>query len=504
MAIQPYLTMLNKSSSTSELSVFQDFNGQLVRIGEPFGTIEYTVPISIYRNISAGKVIHWQNALYAVGYDRIWKYTIESGIWNPVYQFISQSASNRTSLGLWPLLDNNVPILVTAYTRNASNNCTIVEFNSDYTATEYPFTRGATFTTAYRWRDPTIVNNKLYWIQHGNGASCPVYEWDISAKTLTNAGLQITDEIGLQGGYGPSLFVKHNNIYLYSYRYTPVEARNFPSVWKRLGSTSYKTIFTFPYERTSVSNESQNTTAFPYGEYVYFIDNINTPEITWKMYALKIEEDDTVSEFHDVTTQVFPSEFLTGGRKAGIYYYTLWNRKYDNLSNGGSGLPTVYLEYRDTLAVGQNNEYESCAIYRFNGSGDVMTLIGARPEFINYSSNTDIDGTSCRIWGGSGTLNVSLPKIINNGPNIDISFTVYGNNESNIAVGFLNSIPAEKVNNLCTLENPSHGSLSGNYIIDITADNTTEYTVTWKAQEDGVSNSNSPRLAGYVFATGII
>ena len=59
--------------------------------------------------------------------------------------------------------------------------------------------------------------------------------------------------------------------------------------------------------------------------------------------------------------------------------------------------------------------------------------------------------------------------------------------------------PNKELSAKATLSNPSSGTLNSNTIEGLTADNTTEYQVTWLFGNDGITNSSTVRFVGRIF-----
>jgi hypothetical protein len=152
-----------------------------------------------------------------------------------------------------------------------------------------------------------------------------------------------------------------------------------------------------------------------------------------------------------------------------------------------------------------NNEGENMHLYRWeNAPSGQMTLVAQGMDAVRYTTISTNDGTGGgRVWTGSGTLNVSQPcmSINLNAVEIDAEFTLYG--PLPVVSGVSMELYFDKDGGVCesrgTIVNTSHGSLSGNAVVGLTADNITKVTVGWAAVTDGIVSGDNPTLAARVF-----
>lgn len=499
MSIQPYLIMRHKSSDHSQVAVFKDYNKQLVQVGDDFSTIEYNITRN--HNFEQGRVIHWHNALYAVAYDRIWKYVNESGDWNPIYQFPNFSSSYaNVHLGLYPILvSGNIPLLICSYTRSDGDiHFVKIHTGADgqdaiWQSQEYDFTVGVGSETCMRsavtWRDNLCF---LFDSLPQSALTLIIYNPTIENLIETN----VID--GDSAVYGGDLIVRNNRLYLAAY--SPGFSNKTLKLWRIIAATTHSELY--DYDNSNTENLGINVhaaRAWVLNDAIYILGYISAPSYTWKLYKTVLTDADTIDSVTDLTSAVLPSKFRAGGTEAAAGVAsnntTHWTRKMDNVSNNGVGAPTIYLQYTRG-AAGDSRE-----LYQFIDDSTPLSLIDAGEDGQRYTECDDICGGGHRIWPGSGVLNISAPTLTMNGPDVEIGFRLFGNNEY-VAVGFSYNLGSDSISNHCTLKYTSHGSISGlndEFIKSVQADNTTLYTVTWDAASDGLEAGYNPRVGGRIF-----
>jgi len=140
-------------------------------------------------------------------------------------------------------------------------------------------------------------------------------------------------------------------------------------------------------------------------------------------------------------------------------------------------------------------------IYQWNGSGNVMTFLGAGKDVWQFSRVSMGEGTGAeRIWHGSGTLGCSMPVPEVNGSFVDLSFNVFGANISGVAAGVVFNRGGEICDDAGTIVQTDVGTVEGIFASGIVATPSgTPVTVKWAAASDGIGTGDAPKFGIRVF-----
>ena len=165
----------------------------------------------------------------------------------------------------------------------------------------------------------------------------------------------------------------------------------------------------------------------------------------------------------------------------------------DNLTGSGVS-PDV------ELMVGINDSAGNVGLYRWdNAPFGNITFVENGLEGYKFSKINSIAGGSERIWSGSGSLNISQPCLAINGPNIEAKFKVWGSAQSGVSAQLLFNPDRDPTMTLGTLVSSDVGTVVGDTLEGLVADNVTEITLVWAAALDGVLTGDNPRVALRVF-----
>ena len=141
---QPFLYSRVASTPDSQMAVFKDIDRQVVQIGEDFGTDESIGSMPVTKRFN--RCIHWQNDLYFIGRDRIWKYDVEANTgWQSFHIFNTSYAAGHphpNKLGFTPCSIDGSGVLVTGYGSSVTQ-MRLIKIDEDGNVTETPpFTPG--------------------------------------------------------------------------------------------------------------------------------------------------------------------------------------------------------------------------------------------------------------------------------------------------------------------------------------------------------------------------
>jgi len=487
---QPFLYIRNKSTTHSAMAVFKDIDGTLVQVGTDFGTGESTAGDTSW-NPSINRVIHWQNDIYAVGNQKIWKYDVaNSGDWDVFYSFASYGGSlNAHAMGLHPSSINGVPVLVTMYP-DTTTLIRAVYIDTDGVVTEGAAQAGGNISLSVAnggWRDCVSFGNKLYWTsRHLSGPFTRINAWEIDLATDT---AQLVGYIGTTQ-HASNLCVLNSKVFAIG-----VGPSNIMHLYRIDGNSVTDLGSIQNSRRSSTSNYQSSLVAVTGCLYATYPDQSlsNSIEGLWATQII-LDEYNNISQKIDRPGTI-PDDLYDGGAYAD--YNSRVFPRIDNISNNGRAVPTYEFD------VTANGFYDVTPrrLYTWNGDMDTQwTFILSRMDAARYSYITQVCGSTVeRVWSGSGTLNAEAPTLELAGTNINATFKVYGAGQSGVKAELIFDKEGEVCNTVGTLDGTSIGSLSGNIVTGLVADGTTEVAISWAAAVDGIATGDNPKVAIRVF-----
>jgi hypothetical protein len=475
------------------MAVFKDIDRQLVQVGDDFGTSESNVGTAWYP--STNRIVHWQNDLYCVANEAIWKYDVaNSGEWGVFHEFaVAGANSSASAFGLTACSIDGVPVLVTAYGRGTSIG-RFVSISTSGTVTESSDKtfQGSTFDgTRLVCFSPISYRNTLTFMTRVNSMSIQIYDLKTEALTFTGTPAGI-------GNYTSNLCIFNDKVF-WAAGNTDTRAH----LWRVDGNTNTDLGFiddAFPTHDTFSSLVGNFSLASVTGS-MYAAWSLSAPpgppsnnapdSAAVQIFINPI--DNSIASVVDRTATVptelqYPGSLMvTDGSILG---------RVDNISNNGLANATYEYDVATTTAEGTQRR-----LYTWNGDMDTTwTFIDISLDARRYDWNIQVNGSTVeRIWSGSGTLNASEPVLSISGPNILAKFKVWGASQTGVSAKVL----FDKEGGLCqspgTIASTDVGSLNGNTVEGLTADGVTEVTVAWEASLDGISTGDNPKVAIRVF-----
>jgi hypothetical protein len=483
---QPFLTMRVQSTSHSQLAVFTETNGVLVQVGEDFGTIERNA-IQNDDSVAYNRVANWNGALYAAGGSGIWKYDPEtSGPWTQIHTFATTPSTDGELLGLMPTLDGDKPVLVTAYPSTASN-AIFVHIDEDEVVTEKEelVILGSTFTVRPNWMCPVAHKGKIYWfIGESTPNSNPVLGiYDVANSSYTYFSLEnvytVKNQICVHNDRLYAIFLPLARTTMALYELQASQAAFVTTV--KSNTNNHNDVA--QYQGAALASIDDKMVAI-------FQSSVDTGGLSaheFAAFVIELDNDGVATSVTDVSNDVDP------GIPVNTLYRFTYNWKVDTVTTPGSA------QYVLEHSIYSQEQYLT-SNYLWNGSGVLMTDLGPGKNAWQHSRTTISEGSSgSRIWHGSGTLQVSAPKFVVTGSDVDVDFVVYGANKT-CALGIMYDKKGEACETPGTITQTNEGSIEGIYASGILATpGGTPVRVRWDTTSDGIISSDVPKVAGRIF-----
>jgi len=490
---QPFLYIRHKSSVHAQCAVFQEIDGQVVQVGTDFGTSEDSAILTIEQN----RVIHWENDLYAINRDTIFKYDVaNSGDWGVWYTFASPRVTELTKgfkMGFTVASIEGSGVLVCAYSPVTEPGIRFVLIDKDLNVTEDEYfdndlpnlndARTHLAKGAVSWRNSIVFRSTTATVQTRN------WDYNLKEKTLTQNGTT---------GYNPAnpLLVIGDNIYSMGYG----EFDDTCRFLKKFGLSYLNQAQIGTQERgTTGSNGGMVGTACEIdGKIFLFQPGGNQGDGPgWQCHEITLDSNGDFLSQANVTSVVLPTSLSSSNGSE-----TSMMIRIDGVTN--SGVDPIY-EF-----INRNNQSQgtSCNLYRWNNApSGILELIDATMNNRAFSDVATSNGTGGGfIWSGSGTLNAAQPCLsyvapLGNQPpyNIKCKTTIYGVNQSGVVLELLYDKNGENTITRGTILSTTHGTLINNSASGLVADNTTEVTLVWDAISDGIVGGDNPKVSVRVF-----
>lgn len=479
--------MRYRSSAHAQCAVFQEIDGQLVQVGTDFGTSE---SLSLYRQVN--RVIHWENDLYAINRDTIFKYDVaNSGDWDHFYTFSNPAVAETAKtmkMGFTVASNEGSGVLTCGYV-DVNSECLIVLIDKDLNVTEsaidLAFDTNSTSTswTAMSWRNSLAIRK-----DDSNGVT-EDWIYDLKENTFT---LIHSDTYGANN---PQLVIGDNIYYMGYGRF-----QDDLKLYKKSGNTRIFQANIGGQIRGAygVAPHFHGCAAEISGViYLFNPGGVGGDGTGWQCHEIRLDSNGDLLSQANVTSIVIPTspfdEAASNGAEAGM------SLRIDGVTN--SGIDPIY-EF--VLHTQGQVEGSSSRLYRWNNapSGRLEFVAHTLDDF-RFSNIQTANGTGGgQIWSGSGTLNVSQPCLSLDGPvgpNVNCEFTVYGSSQSGVALELLFDKNGENTIERATILSTDVGSVVGNRVVGLTADNTTKVTVGWDTVSDGIVSGDNPKISARVF-----
>lgn len=496
---QPFLYLRHRSTAHGDAIVVKDIDRQEVQVGSPFGVGERTAaPLTRAFN----RVAHWNNDLYCILEDRIWKYDVaNSGDWGVFYDFSANAIATYTEqrLGLYPVSVNGSGFLATGYP-TASDSMRFITIDragnvSESATKTFPNLNVDTndnrpFGPAVAWR------NKLVWITDDGTPQLSIYDFETETASQT-AGFDV----------GTTCVPNYTNPVVFN-----------DKVWIGISENSFRNPFYIARLDGNVLTRLNRVDASPDIEWegdsggarkmgmlcevtgcLYVVWETTNPgsSFDWFFRAHQIQIDRITNTVSSITPvdNTLPDEIRDSGIFEGLQTGDPAQSVFirvDNKTNPGS--PIYEIDFFNADDEGQTRR-----LYRWNGDMNTKwTFVDAGLDAYRYDFICATEGTSERIWTGSGTINATIPELTLGTTSIIAKFRIYGG-QSGVSAQILYDKEGETLREIGTILSISSGSHDGTTASGLVADGTTEYELEWGASIDGITTGDNPKVAIRVF-----
>ena len=501
---QPYLYMRNRSTTAPQCAVFKEINRQLIQIGNDFGTSEGT---AVTKMRCENRAIHWENDVYAVNHDTIYKYDVlaggsgGTGDWEPFYTFADKHVNANSIpavMGLIPCSIDGSGVLCTAYpTTNVSNDhIRVVKIDKDLNVTEGPEvlrSSSALFTVNNnQWASAQSYRNEIIWgINDGVYAT---YSYDLKTDALTRI---IPPDFTSSAGPGTSQYAVLRDTLYFVHQQDRADVggvEKYIGIWRLDGGISTNVGYI-----TSVIHHPRFDgclALMAFNDKLYLCGSVNGTSYG-ALYEIEIDANGLAAPISPTAVTTNLSSLLpgaltstwTGGFKN--HFKTLW--RIDSITTGPEN-PIVELE------VSTNGDADGTrGLWTWNTAptgnnwtfqGNVMN--GRQFSWVNVMAGS----TSPYMWAGSGVLNAQQPclSISSDALAIDVQTEIFGTpGQSGISLEVYFDKEGETVETKGKIAAPTKGVLVGNTVTNLAVGDI--LSVRWEAVSDGIQPGDNPKVA---------
>jgi hypothetical protein len=483
----PPFLFLN-ASRAGGAQVFRYDGATPTQIGNTFGTLE--TDISNYQG--KNRVIQFQNELYAVQNLGVYKLQGDGLTWSNASMdggltFTSPFGGSGTMYrtGLYPIEINGESNLICVYVTNTSR---LVVATLDAATNTWTDTGpvGPTFTPdsgsgRAGFFTEIVYQNKFFISSRTNGGTAQTWSYDPVLGTMTALAHPL-----------PSAQISTMNICIHNGRLFMSYITNTGSggrhnlaeftggQWVNIGqitpANDSPSTLTNTQMRGSLMSDGSNL------YYVYLFNNTNK--------GFRIVEITDVDSLPGTNIQgtVFPSALLSSG-DGGTGFASGTARLVhvpDTQTNPGS--PDHYFYFANSAVGGT-----SMQLYQWKGNGMFMTAVGPAGGDVLHAIPTACSAGGERIFSDVSTDNdilITKRETVSGG--IKVTFRAYSPSGTTSGTArFLIDLEGETPTSFANLTTPVTGgsaTLSGNQILNVVADGTTDYTVVVSASANSFSN----------------
>jgi hypothetical protein len=493
---QPYVYLRYRSSSHSQLAAFKSIDRQVSQIGSDFGSDAGLSVSPII--VEYSRIIHWENDLYAMDEENIWKYDVEaSGSWGVLHTFATPNTTNSAArtrrLGLTPCSIDGAPLLVCGYGSSGGNEtCKIVRITSSgvFEDAETDLTAGESHNVSLLepvFNTPVAYRNNIVWTGRND-----TYLYDLKGSSITITGAHPAGAAGQH----PSLCVFRDKLFV-------LYASTVSCFVARLDGTTWTTVATL-HSKGGSNNTVEKGVIFPFEDKLCTFSFGSNPDEMFA-HSLEFAAGSTSSPtVVDNSVAVFAGDFggntdtnTTRVGPVGTKRAPQWFARQDLLTNGPSS-PIYQLGF--VVGSTQTEGASSIELYSWVPPDNALVFIDAGLDPIRYGRINNVDSTAGEyIWAGSGVLNASSPTLSVDGTNVDATYEIFGPSSTSglINLRLLYDAEGEYVFTQGTIDTTDVGVLVGN---DVTALSPGDIvTVSWAAAVDGIKLGDNPKVASYVF-----
>jgi hypothetical protein len=495
----PFLFLRNMSGGSA--AVFRYDGATPTQIGNTFGTLETTANPATY--MGKNRVIQFQNDLYAVHNLGVYKLQGDGVTWsntvpNGGFPFTSPGTGGAIlyRTGLYPISINGASHLICAFSNTTAGHLFVTMDAATNTWSETPvkFTANP-YLSSGGYLTEIVYQNKFYLLFRNNtGLVNLTYEYDPVTGTvanLPNGGLFTggananSSDICIHNG---RLFMSHIN----TGGGTTNLAEFSGGQWVDKGRATNTVVTTgsdLVETRVSLMSDGTNLyyiALYTSGNFGFFVSQISDPD------ALP-----GASSF--IQTTVLPSALrnTTDGGTGFANDDARLIHVPDTQTNPGT--PDHYFYFAISATAGTSQQ-----LYQWNGNSSVMTAVGPSGGDVAHSIPTASAAGGERIFSAVVTDNdilITKRETVSGG--IKITFRAYspsGSTSGTVRIWI--TLQGEPVSTQASLTTPVTGgsaSLSGNTVITVVANGTTDYTVVIPAVANSFTNLDQVDLVPEFF-----
>jgi hypothetical protein len=469
----PFLFLRNMGGGSA--AVFRYDGATPTQIGNTFGTAETENSNYMGRN----RVIQFQNELYAVQNLGIYKLQGDGVTWsntvpNGGFVFDTPATGNSTIFrsGLYPITINGASHLICIYPRQGSATHRVVTMDAatnTWSETSDLFSVAIDITANGGYITEIVYENKFHFTFRDGGGNPVAYVYDPDTGVANSLAFPWTAANG-----NSSDICIHNGRLFTSWINTSsgiISLAEFTgSQWVDKGqatNTSITTSTDLDEARVSLMSDGTNIyfiTSYQAGNFGFFVSQISDPD------ALP----GSSSYIHPT---VLPAELRNTG-DGGTGFANNDARLIhvpDTQTNPGS--PDHYFYFAISATAGTSHQ-----MYQWNGNSSVMTSIGPSGGNVSYAIPSAGAAGGERIYSAVASDNdivITERETVSGG--IQCTFRAYS--PSGTASGTVRiwiTLQGEPVTTQAVLSAPVTGGsalISGNTVINVVADGTTDYTV---------------------------
>lgn len=459
----PFLA-LNVFSGTPQAKLF---NGtQTSNLGVTFGAADtgMTIFTAAQRIIQFGPTDTW----YAVTGSAVYRTTNAGASWTSVLTLTGLNSQQGLKTGLYICYLDGVPYLSLFWNRTltfGSSGWTIAS-STDGTTWSTTNVSLTTFSDAgsHTISSQFLYRNKIFAFWTGAAPNIMIGDPGTNGITIVDPGINTSSAVAF-GTFNGNLYAL--------YRVEPGVARL--SLYSGGNFVSVATLIASGVEGTAkeygVLADGVNLYCFVY----------NTAAIGWQCYQVT-----SAYAVTNITSTVIPPG-MTGTTGGGSAPTTSFVRVTVDQEASPSVDPSKYVYYARSRTVN-----DSWSVFQWMGNAAVMQQIDSGGGNGAMALSAPPVPTGSYNWADGENTVVLLDRSPLNGA-LRLYFALYS--DSGAAVvdvnAFTASLTQEYPTTVATLTDPSSGSMSGNTITGLVANNgVTTYEVTWQAATDGFSSGD--------------
>lgn len=459
MAIPPpILVMRHRSNSGGTMQPLRYQGATQADIGTAFGSaVGYNVDHS-----PRNHVIQFGGNLYAVGNDGIYKKddpTIQTGSWTIDYTYgITPITGGMSTIsGLYPVNIGGTASLMMVYRTVNSTSWRIVTFDGSSWSETGTITSSAACDT---FKSSIIYRNQLHIIGEASASFHPALVFNPATGTVDSPSEPFS------GADDPSMCIFNDRLFAQYQNGNDRSLAEYTGTW-----TFITNIYTPGVNPRTLNYRGAQSALMTDGTYMYAFWGINNPSGTQKC----IQIDNTLTPT-DITGTVLPASLtsITAIEAATAH----WMCVYDTNTSPGSSQPWLYYAANDVAGT-------TFTVFEWVNDSTEMVVQDTGGD-VAHSLPTEVAGGE-RIWT-AGELDIKITGVSAGIGGEVINFMAYGDpGSADKTVTFQWTNEGEPTTNQATLTGTATGgsaARSGNSVINVDADGTTTYTITWDTITD--------------------